>query len=135
MGMDVCGLQPTAEAGDYFRASIWQWRAIHDLIGRLCFDLLDAETLSALGRNEGAGPADSRTCEAMANRFAAWLAEHPEGHAVDFGVWQTPDGRLLTRTELGRRDRNSFVPAYRVDAEELREWIQFLRHCGGFEVW
>jgi hypothetical protein len=46
MGMDVFGSNPDSEAGDYFRANVWSWCSIHDLIIRLCSDLLDEETLS-----------------------------------------------------------------------------------------
>ena len=84
MGMDVCGRQPTADAGECFRANVWAWRPIHDLIGRLCSDLLDPALMGA---------------------------------------------------ELDGRSGDGLLSAYRVDTELLREWIEFLRHCGGFEVW
>ena len=43
MGMDVVGRNPSTEAGKYFRANVWSWRPIHNLIVQLCSDLLDEE--------------------------------------------------------------------------------------------
>ena len=76
MGMDVVGRNPSAEAGEYFRANVWSWRPIHDLIVQLCSDLLDEETLVGIGYNDGAGPADQTTCSGMANRFERWMEHH-----------------------------------------------------------
>jgi hypothetical protein len=56
MGMDVVGRQPTSAAGRYFQTSVWSWRPIQDLIVRLCFDLLDDDTLVGISYNDGAGP-------------------------------------------------------------------------------
>ncbi|HEV2971033.1 MAG TPA: hypothetical protein VGY55_13755 [Pirellulales bacterium] len=69
MGMDVVDRNPSSPSGKYFQASIWSWRPIHDLILRLCFDLLDDETLVGISDNDGAGPHEQTTCTEMANRF------------------------------------------------------------------
>jgi hypothetical protein len=34
MGMDVVGRNPRTEAGEYFRANVWSWGPIHNLIRR-----------------------------------------------------------------------------------------------------
>jgi hypothetical protein len=69
MGMDVFGRNPDSKAGEYFRANVWSWRPIHDLIIRLCSDFLDKEILGSLGYNDGSGPEDQETCTQIANRF------------------------------------------------------------------
>lgn len=136
MGMDIDGRNPDSEAGKYFRANVWSWRPIHDLIYRLCSDLLDAETLEAIGYNSGAGPTDDETCKEMANRFELWMEHHAEGHGIDIdGMRMKTDGELLIGDNLeGVPDEETLSP-YAVDDEHLKEWIEFLRHCGGFEVW
>jgi len=56
MGMDVYGRNPSAESGRYFRANMWHWRPIHELICTLCADLLDMELIEAMAFNGGEGP-------------------------------------------------------------------------------
>jgi hypothetical protein len=36
MGMDVCGHNPSALEGEYFRANIWQWPLLIKVITTLC---------------------------------------------------------------------------------------------------
>jgi hypothetical protein len=95
MGMDVCGKNPSSPAGEYFRANIWSWRPIHALIVQLCSDLLDADTLRALGFNDGAGPTDQATCTEMAQRFEIWLEHHAGGQALECDLRVTKEGRFV----------------------------------------
>ena len=135
MGMDVWGCNPTAPAGKYFRANIWSWRPIQALIHELCSDLLDEPTLVRLGVNVGAGPRDAAVCREMANRFDRWLEQHTDGHGLDLGLRVTPDGRFVTETELATNPQLETLSPYKVQDEHLKEWVEFLRSCGGFEVW
>lgn len=106
MGMDVFGKDPSAESGQYFRASIWTWPLVHSLTAATCGDLLSDEVLDAMAMNDGAGPDDQETCNEMANRIEPFV----------------------------KSDMPDPTPA-NVDLEMLlREWIEFLRHCGGFGV-
>jgi len=134
-GMDIYGRNPSSEAGKYFRANIWSWRPIHALIEQECADLLDAELLERLGYNNGAGPKDQETCTAMANRFERWLEHHVGGHALDSELQITPEGRFVSEDERADNPELETVSPYGVEDEHLKEWVEFLRHCGGFEVW
>ena len=49
------------QPGGYFRANVWSWRPIHDLMQKLCSDFLDEEVLEHMGYNDGAGPKDQET--------------------------------------------------------------------------
>lgn len=135
MGMDVWGRNPSAPGGRYFRANIWSWRPIQALIAELCHDLLDAETLTRLGVNVGAGAEDPATCLEMANRFDRWLEHHTAGHGIDLGLRVTYDGRFVSPDEMAAHPDLETLSPYQVDDEHLKEWVEFLRHCGGFEVW
>lgn len=135
MGMDVWGRNPSSPAGEYFRANIWSWRPIHELCAALGSDLLDAATLARMGVNVGGGPADQETCTKLAERFDQWLEQHADGHQVDLGLRVTADGRFVFPGELASKPDLEIVSPYRVDDEHLKEWVAFLRHCGGFEVW
>jgi hypothetical protein len=136
MGMDVFGKKPTSEKGEYFRASVWEWRPIHELICELCSDLVDEATLSAMQWNGGAGPSAPDTCIAMAKRFEPWLARFqgetyvlrkqiventPESMAMGL-LTQIPDVKIVSPSY------------YSVERETLVEWMDFLTCCGGFEV-
>jgi hypothetical protein len=134
MGMDVYGKQPTSEVGEYFRANIWSWRPIYSLVLQLCEDLLDDETLRLMAQNDGAGPSDAATCNKMADRFEQWLKTNRDGHTVYVEREAAYESGVLSALEgLGATVAND--PTYDVSAEHLAEWVLFLRHCGGFEVW
>jgi hypothetical protein len=127
MGMDVIGRRPSSPAGNCFLANIWSWGAIHALICDLCSDLLDEKTLQGIGFNDGAGVADQRTCTEMANRFGLWMEHHVQGARV------TKDGTFITEDDL--EENPDLKTPYHVEDNLLKEWVDFLRHCGGFEVW
>jgi hypothetical protein len=133
--MDVNGRKPSAPAGEYFRANVWAWRPIHALICDLCSDLLDEDTLRAMGFNDGAGPQDQPTCTVMAGRFEQWMEHHTQGHGLESDLRVTPDGRFVSDEELAGNPDLVTASPYEVGDEHLKEWVDFLRHCGGFEVW
>lgn len=77
MGMAICPRNPSPDCPESFSASIWTWHAIHDLTSRLCRDLLGDELLKAMETSDGRGPDTPQTCQQMAERFRAWMADHP----------------------------------------------------------
>ena len=135
MGMDVSGRNPSDPVGEYFRANVWSWRPIVHLCCELCSDLLDEEMLSAIGFNDGAGPTDQATCTQMANRFDQWMEHHASGSSLDSEMKVTKEGRFVTEEELEDNPDLDAQSPYEVDDEHLKLWVEFLRHCGGFEVW
>lgn len=136
MGMDVYGKNPSDECGHYFRACIWSWGPLYEQIAALCADLFDEEVLTAMAFNDGAGPDDQETCIQMANRFEEALAANPDGFTLPAqSLVVTEEGRLVSRAELDRNPELKTRSPYLIDGGHVREWIGFLRHCGGFEVW
>jgi hypothetical protein len=134
MGMDVYGRNPRSQAGEYFRANVWSWRPIHALICELCSDLLDEITIEGLAFNDGAGPEDHETCTEMAQRFEAWMEEHIEGQKMDSDLRITKEGRFVSEREIAENPDMETESPYEVSDDHLKEWITFLRECGGFEV-
>jgi len=132
--MDVIGRAPSSKAGGHFRASVWSWRPIHYLVCRLCSDILDEETLDNMNYNSGAGPEDQATCTEMAIRFENWMERHVDGVSLDLGMYVKTDGRLVAEDDIEDPD-TEVMPAHEVSDDHLKEWIEFLRHCGGLEVW
>lgn len=134
MGMDVYGRKPSSEAGEYFRANVWSWRPIHILIIELCADLLTEKTLSRMALNDGAGPKDHKTCIEMAKRFEQWMEHHTEGYRVESDLRVNAEGRFVSAEELAANPDMETTTPYEVSDEHLKEWVEFLRHCGGFRV-
>jgi hypothetical protein len=54
---------------------------------------------------------------------------------LDLGLRVTTDGRFVSEQEQASQPNLETVSPYQVDDEHLKEWVEFLRHCGGFEVW
>ena len=135
MGMDVFGIAPSSSEGEYFRASVWSWRPIHELMMELCHDLLDAELLAAMSFNDGQGPGNGTTCTEMADRFEAWLDDNRAGCTLESSTLRVDgQGRFIDPKKLHDKPQQETYSPYRVDDEHLREWVTFLRHCGGFCV-
>jgi len=142
MGMDVSGLNPTNEKGSYFRANVWSWRPIHELVCYFCEkyeakygkELIDHETLHYMGSNDGKGPG-AEACEILANMFESWMEHNASGHTIDLGM------RVEKATTCGGHsftddtDPDTTMSAHSVDDEHLKEFVEFLRTCGGFQVW
>ena len=134
MGMDVYGKDPSSECGQYFRANIWSWRPILDQIVATCRDLVDDELLEAMAYNDGAGPDDQVTCDEMADRLEEVLVLQPEGFSVESDLIVDEQGRLQSKDTVEENPTGNHRPAYFAASEHVRQWIEFLRHCGGFEV-
>lgn len=134
--MDVFGKMPTSEKGEYFRASVWEWRPIHELTCELCSDLVGEGTLSAMQWNGGAGPDDPEICIAMAKRFESWLTQfHGETYALQNQVvGNTPEAAVMSLLNQVADVEVASSTVYSVEREALVEWMEFLACCGGFEV-
>lgn len=136
MGMDVIGRNAVNATGEYFRASVWSWRPLHELIRGLCGDLLDEEVMTRMQWNDGAGPDDPSVCKKMAERFKAWLAtfDDEEYYLESEPTGETPEGAVAEMMQhLGIEivgERN-----YSIDREMLESWTEFLNCCGGFQVY
>ncbi len=127
---------PSAKEGEYFRANIWAWDPIHYLMGEVCLDLLDDEVYWAMACNGGKGPRGQTVCAEMAARFAEWLSKFSgDTYIRESTLRVVQNGRFVSEKEIAENPSLRHRSAYRVRREHLQEWIVFLRHCGGFEVW
>jgi hypothetical protein len=135
MAMDIQGRNPTASSGKQFRTEFWAWRPIHALIAQLCSDLFDRRTLDGMATGGGGGALDQQAATKMANRFEHWMEHHAEGFTLESGIRVTPEGRFLSEQELAQNPSMETVSPYEVSDEQLKKWVEFLRACGGFEVW
>lgn len=130
MGMDVYGREPKSEAGKYFRANVWSWRPIHSLMAELCSDVLDEDLLRQMAFNDGEGPMDQATCDVIAERFNGWLEHNADGVILEDAVMRVNEGGCFINNPNPGEGRS----AYSARDEHLKEWVAFLRDCGGFQV-
>ena len=87
-----------------------------------------------MGYNDGAGPADQQTC-------TEWQVALSSGWSImcrdSNSTFQEPESKkrdFRGEEELAENPELETSTPYGVKDEHLKEWIEFLRHCGGFEV-
>ena len=135
MGVDIFGQEPK-EGGDYFRSNWWFWRPLVAYGYFVAPDLMEGCT--HWGSNDGDG-LDASGSIALANALNndAKLAEFKSEHCYQIPEEKREEGwAVLPDASPPVRWRvKSVGKEYPFDEELLREWIAFLRVCGGFEIW
>lgn len=141
--------------GDYFRANWWSWRPIVGLVNELN---LDIDTVS-WGFNDGAGIETHDDCVILADALENFINETPtliedddRVHLV-MGSWVDLQGNFVSTTHLDEFEHqlpdsgtimfSSFIApdgtilqsAHSVTKGHLKQFIEFLRECGGFDIW
>lgn len=132
MGMDVYGINPTTEAGKYFRASVWSWRPIHAICSPHC-------DTTGWEYNDGHGLDSQEECDRLADALDSYLAENPHEKFVvneERDLKATRDGRLVSGDEALKAmcEGNVLESPWQASRGRLREWVAFLRGCGGFKI-
>ena len=134
MGMDVYGKQPKSDEGEYFRANIWSWRPIHELIEKA--NVLPQNMVEDMAFNDGAGPD-----EHQALLLAASIENMIDGMDNDntFMLSSEVDGPIAAILSQFKEQGIEIVsprgPVYQAEVAHVREFVQFCRASGGFEVW
>jgi len=134
MGMDVYGKSPKSEEGEYFRANIWSWRPIHELIEKA--NVLPPKMVEDMSFNEGAGPDKQQ-----ALLLAAAIENMIDGMDDDntFVLSSEIDGPVAALLSQFQEKNIEIVSprgaVYQADVSHVREFVQFCRESGGFEVW
>jgi hypothetical protein len=166
MGMDVSGLCPRrdpgnlpddayrkehwnqtlalrAHCGDYFRANIWEWRAILNLSmeAYMYQDALDID-FRPWQYNDGAGLRTQRECDLLAGAVeslvrSSFTDEDPDPFDADpffadFLVYVDKHGEPYC---VRPTDEEAAKSQYRTDGEHVWWWVAFLRNCGGFAIY
>ena len=154
-----------ANPGVYFRANVWSWRPIHMAIccANEMYDLeMSDDLLDGISHNSGYGLKDQEHCDKLANALNDMIEGMKESNIERFGfnmgMWnckedtflkltkkeedslniEFPRGQLITDfpIKLGTRKKSlEIYPSHITSVEHVEEFIQFLKHCGGFEVW
>lgn len=138
MGMDVMGKDPSNENGEYYRANIWAWATLQSLL--ISAGCEEAKKWSS---NDGRGLNTQKACDVLADQLEHYIKTHPEARYSMPVKGQSPiaEGviRLLGAESLGTNPKGEFgkgnISPYYIEVGDVREFITFLRSCGGFEIY
>lgn len=151
MGMDVFGIAPTAEVGEYFGNTCWEWRPLANYLTASFPD--ETEGCVYWQSNDGDGlTAEQCTALAVALKHALHsgaVAEYEaayrrrlEGQPTapcqfcgGFGrrIWPRSIRECNACGGSGQEPaRESYYP---FSEENVSEFYAFLTHCGGFKIW
>jgi hypothetical protein len=161
MGVDISGRKPKTEAGDYFSSNWWGWRPILAISeAAMISSKLDYDT-SYWGSNDGKGLRTQKQCDKLAdaiellisNNLNEYLAEDDDRIYIVMGSWceagtgqfvpsafteslneQYEYGDILY-TPVVAENGTMVESAHGTSLGRLKQWITFLRSCGGFKIW
>lgn len=143
--------------GDYFRSNWWGWRPIVMLceIASEKFDL--GIEFSLWGSNDGSGLDTQIECNELADALDEITHEFFETDIdtlqLCLGSWTTTSGKFLDKdiqdnlneqypfgtilnTSVVLVDDGTLVQSsHSVHKNHVKQFISFLRECGGFEIW
>ena|SRR5260221_173152 len=127
MGMDVYGRKAANKDGEYFKANVWSWRPLQTLmIAAGC------EEAKNWGSNDGLGLNTQKECNVLADQLESYVKRNPET-TYSIPLSEDAKARGLGIDEHGTFGRGSLSP-YSIDLDHVRDFIKFLRACGGFTV-
>ena len=114
MGMDVYGKNPTSENGKYFRNNVWWWRPLAEYCKQIAPEI--TSKIKYLQSNDGDGLQTQEDCNILADKLQ---------EAIDKQIAYNPPENLPLEGE-------SY--SYPFSYDNVKEFITFLRSCGGFEI-
>ena len=163
MGVDISGRKPKTEEGDYFSSNWWGWRPINYICQLAAEESKLKIDFSYWGSNDGKGLRTQKQCDKLADAiellisnstdFNEFLTDDDDRIYICMGSWceagtgrfiptdkqyelneQYPDGTLLFRPVV-MNDGLIVEASHSISLGRLKEFITFLRNCGGFQIW
>ena len=150
MGMEVYGVAPTSEGGEYLRNNVWSWRPLWDFVSESC-DLDEDVELS--GHFNDGMEIDEFTARRIAKTLFSLLndgtvATYERAH--DVLLKALPDEECKHCNGTGVRDDEyvqgkcngcngtgkvrPFETWYSFSEENVQKFAEFADHSGGFEI-
>lgn len=161
MGVDISGRKPKTKAGDYFCSNWWGWRPIHSISeAAMINSKLDYDT-SYWGSNDGKGLRTQKQCDKLAdaiellisNSYNEYLTEDDDRIYICMGSWCEAGTGQFVPSEFTQSLNEQYEygdilygpvvaengtmveSSYSTSLGRLKEWIVFLRNCGGFKIY
>lgn len=157
MGMDIHGIDPKNEIGRYFRNNVWWWHPLWDFCCDIDPSLVDK--VPHAHSNDGDGLKDYEECIelskkidiSISNGYAEFYIEQrnielknkPDVECeICEGTGQRPDGLFGVDWKIegcngcnGKGYKKDFLTNYHLDLDNLKEFSEFLKSCGGFQIY
>lgn len=146
--------------GDYFRSNWWAWRPIHILCELVSREYKLRINTKGWEENSGHGLKSPKKCEELANaiedhitkNMTEELKENEDRIYLCMGSWCTNDGKFLSKEvddklqeqySYGTVLFNGVVlengtvayPSHSSSLGHIKNWIAFLKNCGGFAIY
>ena len=163
MGVDISGKKPTTNEGDYFCSNWWGWRPLNAICELAAYNSKLKIDFSYWGSNDGKGLKTQKQCDKLADAIELLISENPEynEYLIDdddriyicLGSWceagtgkfiasdaiiqlnkDYPEGTLLFRPVV-MPDGTLAETSHSTSLGRIKEFVTFLRGCGGFEIW
>jgi hypothetical protein len=161
MGVDISGRKPKTDEGDYFCSNWWGWRPILALSEAAMLNSKLKYDTSYWGSNDGKGLTTQKQCDKLAdaiellisNNYNEYLTEDDDRIYIVMGMWcEAGTGKFIpseVQAALNEQyeygdilygpivavDGTMAESSYSTSLGRLKQWITFLRNCGGFKIW
>ena len=161
MGVDISGRKPKTDEGDYFCSNWWGWRPIVAISEAAMLNSKLNYDTSYWGSNDGKGLRTQKQCDKLAdaiellisNKYNEYLAEDDDRIYIVMGSWcEAGTGKFIgsereqvlnQQFEYGdilyapvvAENGTMVESSHGTSLGRLKEWITFLRNCGGFKIW
>jgi hypothetical protein len=162
MGVDISGRKPTTNEGDYFSSNWWGWRPINYICQLAAEQSKLKIDFSYWGSNDGKGLTTQKQCDKLADAIELLISnsagynenmvDNDDRIYVVLGAWvEAGTGRFYSEEDIELNEQyeygsilfNSVVTksgkmvesAHSCSLGHIKNWITFLRGCGGFKIW
>lgn len=153
--MDVYGKKATDPKGEYFRANVWYWRPLWIYVDSIKPDLTAKVQDPHSNGGDGLNAKDSRLLaqfllkEIESGNTEKYIKEYEEYidslPLEDCGYCEKTGYRTWNENGLevqkicnacqGKLQLKPFSANYPMHIDVVKEFQQFLYHCGGFQIW
>jgi len=156
MGFDIMGKNPKNAKGDYFRNNVWWWRPLWEYVVEACKDFLSEKDLASGGFNNGHLISDSKTkkiairlehlvrqgeVKRYEKEYKQQMKEIPEEKCDLCGGSGTRKDKHTNYQSIecnkcdGKGEVKPFETNYPFSEANVKNFIEFCRNSGGFEIW
>jgi len=150
MGMDVYGNNPKSEKGEYFRNNCWHWRPLWEYCEYVAPDICKKVASPGTNDGDGLGARDSKKLAMVLESMiksgqtkAYEIAYDAKQAALPDQVCEICNGRGI-RYDMsvangcngcaGSGKRRPWAAEYPFSEENVKNWVAFLKECGGFKI-
>lgn len=153
MGMDVYGINPKSEQGQYFRASVWYWHPLWEYCEHLHPTLANPQKVPYAHSNDGSGLKNIDATNlgklilkdiqnGVAQKYISDRLEQLSSLPLEdciycetTGIRHWDDGDKVCNGCQGLGKHKPFENNYYLELSVLEQFANFLIDSGGFQIW